>query len=96
MRHYGSLAAVPEWLATRVELRSWGLVPGGRAEATVMIQARISGRRRLERLYRVDQATAPAPPAGEQAVPSQAIRSMAAGRAGRPGQSSRPIRASSE
>ncbi len=55
---YSRLSAVPDHLATRFELRSWGLRPGGPAVATVTVIAKVSGVARQEKLYRVTEAVA--------------------------------------
>lgn len=55
---YPHLSVVPDHLATRFELRSWGLRPGGPAVATVTVIAGVSGVARQEKLYRVTEAVA--------------------------------------
>lgn len=61
---YPRLSAVPDHLATRFELRSWGLRPGGLAVATVTVIATVSGVARQEKLYRVTEAVAVTPAPG--------------------------------
>lgn len=56
--HYQHLADVPSDLATRSELRSWGLRPGGAPVASVTIIAKVSGAARREKLYPVAEAVA--------------------------------------
>lgn len=56
--HYQHLADVPSHLATRSELRSWGLRPGGPPVASVTVVARVSGAARQEKLYPVAEAVA--------------------------------------
>ena len=55
---YPCLSTVPDCLATKSELRSWNLRPGGPAVATVAVIAKVSGAARQEKLYRVTEAVA--------------------------------------
>lgn len=77
-RHYHCLAEVPDHLATRTELRSWGLCPGGPPVASVTVVAAVSGAARQEKLYPVAEAVAADP--GKAAARSAA----AAGRSAAP------------